>query len=334
MAAFAPRFIAAFSLCVMVSIAGEASAQTDQARATARSTATEGLRAMEEGRYADAASLFQRAEELVHAPPHLLYFARASVKLGKLVQANEAYVKILRETLPPNAPKAFVEAQQAAATEQPKVEASLPHLSIQVEGEKASEAHVTINGNEIPQAAIGISAPRDPGELEIQATAPGVRSEKAKLSLKEGAHETVKLVLNIKDETAVATAPEHVETVAGPKTGLRIAGWVTLILGAGGLGMGTYFLVDNRNNREAANALCNLPNNVCPSSQRATIQSYDSTANTDAILSWISYGVGAAAVVGGVIMIVASRGKSEPSPKAAVIQPWVGFGSLGLSGTF
>src|SRR5690606_37023279 len=66
-----------------------AHAQEDESkRAAARILATDGLRAFEEGRWDAAIDQFQRAEALVHAPPHLLYVARALAKQGKLAKAN------------------------------------------------------------------------------------------------------------------------------------------------------------------------------------------------------------------------------------------------------
>jgi tetratricopeptide (TPR) repeat protein len=342
--AVSPRFQAVLLLLASTSLAPRAFAQGSadlgnaaaaDERAAARAAATSGFKAYSDGRYADAMTLFAKAEALVHAPPHLLYYARASAKLGKLVQANEAYLKILRETLPADAPKAFVEAQTAAAAEQPKVDQSLPRLTIVVTGNEAKQAQVTVNGAEVPQALLGIAAPHDPGDLELEAVAPGWRSKKEKLTLKEGERQTIKLALDIRDETAKPSALMAAPTPA-PKTGLKIAGWITVAVGAAGLGVGTYFLVDNRNNRDAANALCTLPNGVCPSSQRSAIESYDSAANTSAILSWIGYGVGGAAVVMGAVMLVLSRGGSEAAapPKAAEVHPWFGLGSAGLSGSF
>ncbi len=116
---FLRRSAATFALLALASTSGRAYAQSDADRAAARSFATQGLQAFEAGRWSESEALFMRAEALVHAPPHLLYYARASVKEGKLVQANEAYVKILREPLGDKAPRAFIEAQQAAAAEQP-----------------------------------------------------------------------------------------------------------------------------------------------------------------------------------------------------------------------
>src|SRR5436190_24014691 len=85
-------------------------AQTDLERATARDAANSGRSAFEAGQYEKAIDSFSRAESLVHAPPHLLFLARSQAKLGRLIGAHETYLKITRETLKPNAPKAFSDA--------------------------------------------------------------------------------------------------------------------------------------------------------------------------------------------------------------------------------
>src|SRR4051812_34405429 len=78
-------------------VAPSAWAQSDDDRAGARVAATEGVKALNDKRFADAADLFSRAESLVHSPVHLLYLARSQEKLGQLVKARENYTKIIRE---------------------------------------------------------------------------------------------------------------------------------------------------------------------------------------------------------------------------------------------
>src|SRR5688572_16337830 len=95
----------------------EVLAQSDHERAAAREAAGAGLAAYEAGEYQRAIDSMSRAEQLVHALPHLLYLARAQSKLGRLVAARETYLKIARERLAENAPPAFIEAQAAALEE-------------------------------------------------------------------------------------------------------------------------------------------------------------------------------------------------------------------------
>jgi len=77
------RSLTAASLLVasLLGISGQAFAQSDEQRAGARTLATEGAQAFNESRFKDAVDLFSKAESLVHAPPHLLFMARAHAKL-------------------------------------------------------------------------------------------------------------------------------------------------------------------------------------------------------------------------------------------------------------
>ena len=79
MRTFALHFLAscAFSLTATL-----AHAQTDLERATARDAANSGRAAFDAGQYERAIDSFSRAESLVHAPPHLLFLARAQAKLA------------------------------------------------------------------------------------------------------------------------------------------------------------------------------------------------------------------------------------------------------------
>jgi hypothetical protein len=74
------------------------------------------------------------------------------------------------------------------------------------------------------------------------------------------------------------------------------------------------------------------PSNHCPSDQQSEI---DSTKT----LGWVStigFGVGAAGVVTGTILLVLRGSGSEKSAKASgtTIEPFVGWNSAGLAGTF
>ena len=80
----------------------------------ARDLAKKGAEAFVAGNHAEALDFMTRAEALVHAPPHLLYIARAQAALGKLVAARETYLKVTREELPASAPRAFKDAQSQA----------------------------------------------------------------------------------------------------------------------------------------------------------------------------------------------------------------------------
>jgi tetratricopeptide (TPR) repeat protein len=144
--------------------------QTDLERATARDAANSGRAAFESGQYEKAIDQFTRAEQLVHAPPHLLFLARSQAKLGRLVAAHETYLKVTRETLKSNAPKAFSDAQQFAEQELPAVDARLPYVTVTLQGAPADGVVVDMDGTTLPAAMIGIPLPTDPGRHVFKAS--------------------------------------------------------------------------------------------------------------------------------------------------------------------
>ena len=303
-----------------------AAAQEESTRSGARATALEGARAMQQERWADAVALFKRAESLVHAPPHLLYMARAYVKLGKLVDAREAYQKIVHDELPATAPKAFLDARSAAFEEEAALAPRLASLRISVAGEQADKAVVMVDGVELPHALVGVAHPADPGPHKLSASAPGWAADEVSVTLREGGRETVDLVLSRKER--IAESPGTGDE--SRKRGLRTAGWITLGVGVAGLGAGTFFLLQNRSKRDDSATLC--PGTVCPAANRAEMTSLDDAADRAATFSLIGYGIGAAGVIGGATLLLLSRSPNE-TPIAGV-QPWVGLGSAGVAGHF
>src|SRR5688572_15746281 len=181
------RFLTAAALAVsLLAASGVALGQSDEQRAGARTLATEGAMAFNEGRWKDAADLFARAESLVHAPPHLLFMARAHAKLGQFVKARESYWKIIREQLSPNSPQAFRDAQAAAEEERKQVEPHVGRLLVKVEGaETAKDLVVTVDGQPFPSVMLGVPQPIDPGEHTVTATATGFKAVPSKVAIKD-----------------------------------------------------------------------------------------------------------------------------------------------------
>lgn len=182
-------------VCVFIA-AQSALAQTDLERATARDAANNGRAAFDAGKYEKAIDYLSRAEQLVHSPTHLLFMARAQAKLGRLVAAHETYLKITRETLAANAPKAFVSAQEAAEQEQEALDARLPSVTVQLQGATtAPDTTIQMDGTPLPTAMIGIPLPADPGEHVFKATGPWIASDPVTIKLSEASKQTVTLKL-------------------------------------------------------------------------------------------------------------------------------------------
>jgi hypothetical protein len=340
--------------------------QSDEQRAGARSLATEGATAFRDGRYKDAVDLFSKAESLVHAPPHLLFMARAQTKLGQLVKAREAYLKITREQLAPSAPQAFRDAQTSSSREMAAIDPKIGGLTVKIEGsDAAKDLQVKVDGTPVPAVLVGASLPIDPGEHRVDAVATGYRAQSRSLMVGEGEKASVTLRLEA-DPAAVpvgvaAAAPTAPETAAagnasaggqlatggqGPVgspppadtgtggSGSHIGAYSAFGIGAIGIGLGAVFLVKSGSERAKADDICNLPNNQCPIARKAEVDEADNAANSARTVGVVGLVVGGLAVGTGVALLVLGKGGSGSEMKSATIQPWLGIGSAGVSGRF
>jgi hypothetical protein len=332
--------------------------QADEDRAGARSLATEGAKAFAAQRWADAIDLFTRAEAVVHAPPHLLYIARARARLGQLVLARETYTRIIRENVPASAPAAFLEAQTAAKAEMPALEPRIAMLTISLSGADPRTVSVLVDGQKIPSVFVGAPKPVDPGEHKVQAIGEGMASEVMTLHIKEGARENVSLTLSAQKGAIPpgSTSPEGTPLVpptvhSSPaemrgsdiaplpsergSNGMRIASFAALGVGVVGLGVGTFFGLQSRGKRTDADDLCPDPNR-CPISQREKVDGLDEDARKAQALATIGFIAGGVGVAAGVTLFVLSGQKQDQIAlqRGPTIHPWLGLGSAGVNGTF
>jgi len=331
-------------------------AQTDDDRAGARVAATEGVKAINEKRWADAADLFARAESLVHSPVHLLYLARAQEKLGKLVKARENYNRIIREKYGPESPDAFRNAQASAQQEVGGLDARLASITVKLDGEKGAVT-VTMDGEKVPAALIGLPLPVDPGAHTFVATGSNLKSDPVTVSVTEGGKNSISLFVKPAPGTVDPSAPPPVaatpatptatgapaaatqtppgtepKAAGGGNSGMKIGGYVALGVGVVGVGLGTVFLLSAKGKKSDGDALCNGPSGACPLSKKAQIDSLGNDYKSAGTLSVVGYGVGAAGLITGVMLLALSGGSH--SETTAGVTPWVGYQSAGLSGRF
>lgn len=338
-------------------LATTAHAQSDEQRAAARALATDGAKAFNEGRWQDAVELFTRAESLVHAPPHLLFLARAHERLGRLVRAREAYLKIVKETLPASAPQAFRDAQASAEQELRTIEPRIASLTISVEGAAdAADLAVMVDGAPMPAALIGVPRPIDPGEHRIEAVAAGFRGQPAAVKLLDGERKAVVLRLDKDPNAAAAPAtpvpvttlpvspaagvestPSTSDTGSDSGQGLRIGSYVAFGVGALGLGVGTYFLLDSRAKRSDADATeeeCKARGPCLASDPLAEkVATLDDDARGALTLSIVGFAVGGVGIATGTALLLMSP-SSEAQAKGFSIRPLIGLGTAGVVGRF
>lgn len=327
-------------------------AQTKEQKAGARAAADAGGDAFDAGKYAEAADLFERAERLMHAPPHLLYAARAHVKLGHLVEARELYLTLTREQLPPSAPRVFRDAQQMGEKELADIEPRIAYVSVVVQGGAgATSVRVARNGEPVPAELVGIPTPVNPGDYSYQALAEGMESTATSIKLRDGARETVVLTLRdipgyVKPKSGASNGATEAPTAGGslttsppsdsaPGNGRpfligSIAGFGVAV--AGGV-LGAVFIGksgDSSDQADARYAQC-APN--CTDEDSKAISPFDDDAATQqgiAIAGFVTGGVGLAA---GITLLILDQNRSKVSSGASVT-PLVGFNYVGVAGRF
>ena len=345
---------ALLSACLLGS-ASPAFAQSDEQRAGARSLATEGAQAFNEGRFKDAVDLFTKAESLMHAPPHLLFTARAHAKLGQFVKAREAYMKIVKEQLAPNAPQAFRDAQSAAEEERKQVEPHIGRLTVKVEGaDAAKDLVVAVDGQAIPSVLLGVPQPMDPGEHTVTGTATGFRSAPVTASLKDAGQGAVTLKMEVDHsvpppsatpaavaggENVVSTPPSGAppSDSGGGSNGMRIGSYVGFGVGAVGVVLGTVFVLKSSSKRKDADTAakdvkCTPSGCLATAEVAQNVHDLDDQARSAKTLGIVGYVVGGVGVAAGVTLFILSNNKEDP--KSAFVAPYVGLGAVGVRGAF
>ncbi|WP_437820679.1 hypothetical protein [Sorangium sp. So ce1078] len=303
---------------------------SDADRATARSLAVEGQEALERKDFSAALDRFRRADAIIHAPTLLLGVARAQVGLGQWVAAQESYSRILREGAPDKSPEQFFEALAAAQRELDALAPRIPQVLISVRG--PDTAAVTIDGEPVPRAAVGVRRPVDPGGHTIRAEAAGFAPVEVKVTLAEGASETVALDLKPVAPPPSAAPPPPIAPApdAGPAAS---SGSSRTVLGIAALGLGGVGLATGAvggvlaigKHRDLAER---CPGDLCDPSLQGDIDSYHAMGT----LSTIGFAIGAVGVgAGAFLLLTAPR---SPQRAGISITPVIGLGSAGAKGSF
>ncbi len=315
-------------------LAHAAHGQTTSEREGARAAANQGLQAFKDGNFEEAIERFNRANELVLAPTHTLFLARAHEKLGRLIEARNLYNQIVRQKLANDASAPFIKAQQQANLELEVLKPRIPRITVSILGPGKEGARVLVDGNPYPKADIDVNREIDPGRHRFQAQAKKNSSPVVTILVKEGQNQTVTLTLQ---EPASATTNPLADSEDGDKGGmdrLTVGGLAALGVGLVGLGAGAYFMKQKADRKNEADILFDACNpRVCTARERSRISSIDKDANKAKGTAFAGFIVGGVAIAGGITMLWLAQSHNEPNTTAS-IRPWVGVQRGGISGTF
>jgi hypothetical protein len=351
------RSIASVSCFALgATVASSALAQADVDRAAARQLGEDGQKALTALDFKTAEADFARADKLVHAPTLLLGLARALAGQGKLLEAQEAYKRIVREGVAPGSPAVFQKAVDDATKEVADVSPKIGAVTITVKtagGEaQPSSLQITWDGAPVNAATLGIRRPSNPGSHSLHAEADGYKSVDLKINVPVGGAADAPLTLG-KDPNAPAPATVPAATPATmpgasapPSTapapdqatatggGPGIWPWVALGVGGAGLIAGgvTGFMAMSKHSDLVS--ACN--NGPCPPSKQSDVDSY----NTLGLVSTVGFIVGGVGAAAGVALLVLQPNLVSSSPPAPTtgsgvrVVPVVGLGTVGAVVTF
>jgi hypothetical protein len=333
----------AAALCLVTAMAAAQSDET--ARRAARDLGNEGIELYEKGDYPNALDRLDRAYQVMSVPTLGLWSARALEKNGLLVEASERYLAVTRAEVAADAPDVQREAVRDAQREYDALQPRIPTVTILLQaGETTAGVEISIDGQKLRAALLGVPIVLDPGKHEFQVTREGKQLH-GEVDLVEGDRKRVELTFKeptstTPDATSPVTPTNPTTTPVVGNTGTtadtgvghpgrtqRIAGFAVLGLGVAGLAVGGIEGATALNKQDSLDAWCPNGRDQCLDGAQDIIDEYDSART----LSTVGFVVGGVAAAGGVVLILTA----PHAPRAGrSVEPWIGVGSAGLRGRF
>ena len=321
---------------VLLLLAQPAAAQEvdDATRASARQLGYAGVEAFQAKDYAAANEKLGRAFRVLQVPSLGLWSARALVKLGKFVEAQERYVKV--RGLPVGGGDAEIQrkAQNDAASELSQLSLRVPSVVIQLEGAAAADVDLTIDGSKVASDLAGEPRPVNPG-THLVVGKRGAEQVQATVTVAESEHPSLVLRFKLAAPRVAPALPPSQSPLASstpPEPGgnagsaQRTAGWVTIGVGGAALLVGGISggIALGKGHDLSSNSRCQ--DYACGPSQQSSVDAYNSM-RTVSTIGFIAGGVIAA---GGAVLLLTAPSKASPASASL----WLGPGSAGLKGAF
>lgn len=301
---------------------------------------------MEGKDYAGACPKYAESQRLDPQLGVLLHLADCFEKAGKTASAWASFKDAIEVSARKNAAGISEPREKIARDRAAVLEAKLSKIAINVTAPDLAGLEVTQDGQVVGRAMWGSAVPVDPGSHTVSAKAPGNRTWTKTVAVgRDGAR--VAVVVPSLELEPVAPAPAvpvagpapealaigGAVTPAGAETAPKLSSQRTVAyvvggVGAAGLVVGAVFGVMRGSAISERDGIC--PTNRCTRDESNRIDDLTNKAKSDAMISNIAFGVGAAALVGGAVLFFTAP-RSQPAKAATGIQPWGGPGSAGLA---
>jgi serine/threonine-protein kinase len=337
----------ALALLASVGIAPVARAQSAADKAAAEALFDEGKRLREAKRYSEACPKLADSQRLDPAVGTLLNLALCYKEAGQTASAWSTY----REAAAQAASARQADREQLARDEASALEPKLTKLVIEVspEVQKLPGLEIKRDGAVVPQGLWGVPAPVDPGVRSIDVTATGKKPLHMDAKA-EGAGATAKVVVSALEDasgTGAAVVPVVTDTQTttpqpteqgkppedkGTKPGStqRIIGFVVGGLGVVGVGVGVVFTLNTISENDKALAICEDDEEECTDEDVEDHEDFVNSATASQLNSYVAYGIGAAGIVTGAILVLTAP-KGEKKAARITVSPEVAAGHVGLN---
>jgi hypothetical protein len=319
-------------LGLVLASSGAAQAQEldDQTRSAARELATEGSALYQQGDFEGAYDRFNRAYQLVQKPNVGIWAARSLVKAGRWVEASERYLELERTSLPAGSPPDLLQAVADAAKERRELLGKVPSLKIILEGADPSSVFVSINGQLVKPALLGVKQPVNPGKLLVK----GVRGEQVvEQSVELAEAQSRDVTLSFAAAVAATPAPNAPPTSATPPpvapredgSSQRLLGFIGIGVGGAALVTGAVFGGLAAGDKSDLDAAC--PSRRCGPAQHDQNDSY----GTKKTISSIGLIGGAVLAGAGAVLLFTAPSRTQ---QGLSVRGYVTASGAGVLGAF
>ena len=287
----------------------------------------------------DDASALMASGQTAEACPKYAESQRLDPQLGTLLHLGECYAKLGKTA---SAWTSFKEAADIAAQRSDKredkireriavLEKTLSNLVIVVDASEPAGLELRQDGELVGRAGWSTPIPIDPGEHKITATAPGAKPRELTTTVAANGQTTTVRLPAIEPLPPTAATPEPATSGAGASsaatpsdagpwfaTHRKVVAGVAGGVGLVGIGVGTAFGLMAKSTYDKSGPYCN--GDRCD----ATGHDLRQSALGKALVSDVAFGVGAAALVGGVVLWLTAPKHTEQQPSVALVTPVVG----------
>jgi hypothetical protein len=297
------RILLAFTLTVAVPARGLA--QTQSVHAVAKDQFDRAREAMDRGDYKAALDLLRASHAREPGRGKLLNMALCEEKLGLLGSAARHFEEVLPQLA--GDPERERLAREHAEQLRPKV----PYLRVSLAEAAPRGTTVTLDGNLLAPASLGVDVPIDPGRHVVVATATGAVEKRYEITLTGPERQELEVApqaaapapARAEGAAPAPTVPPKIEPPSGDGSGsrMRVGGVVLLGVGAAGFVVAGVTGGIWLSKRSDISAQCNVATRTC---NARGIDLIASTAPLD-VASAVGWGVGLTGLAGGVALVVA-----------------------------